>query len=69
MTQRMILNETSYFGAGSVNHIVEEITRRGFHKALVVTDKDLVKYGVVSKVISLLEQAGLPYEVYDKRVA
>lgn len=65
MTQRMILNETSYFGAGAVNHIVEEITRRGFHKALVVTDKDLVKYGVVSKVITLLDQAGLPYEVYD----
>lgn len=65
MAQRMILNETSYFGAGAVNHIVEEITRRGFHKALVVTDKDLVKYGVVSKVITLLDQAGLPYEVYD----
>ncbi|MCW2486577.1 lactaldehyde reductase [Candidatus Symbiopectobacterium sp. NZEC127] len=65
MTQRMILNETSYFGAGAINHIVEEITRRGFHKALVVTDKDLVKYGVVSKVITLLDQAGLPYEVYD----
>ncbi len=65
MTQRMILKETSYFGAGAVNHIVEEITRRGFHKALVVTDKDLVKYVVVSKVITLLDQAGLPYEVYD----
>lgn len=65
MTQRMILNETSYFGAGAVNHIVEEITRRGFHKALVLTDKDLVKYGVVNKVITLLDQAGLPYEVYD----
>ncbi len=68
MTQRMILNETSYFGAGAINHIVEEITRRGFHKALVVTDKDLVKYGVVNNVITLLDQAGLPYEVYDEVV-
>lgn len=65
MTQRMILNETSYFGAGAIKHIVEEITRGGFHKALVVTDKDLVKYGVVSKEITLFDQVGLPYEVYD----
>lgn len=68
MTQRMILNETSYFGAGAIHHIVEEITRRGFHKALVVTDKDLVKYGVVNNVTTLLDQAGLPYEVYDEVV-
>lgn len=66
MTKRMILNETSFFGAGAINHIVEEITRRGFRKALVVTDHDLVKYGVVSKVTALLDQAALPYEIYDE---
>ena len=51
MVTRMILNQTSYFGAGSVASIVDEIKGRGFKKALVVTDKDLIKFGVADKVL------------------
>ncbi|MBX9447693.1 lactaldehyde reductase [Dickeya chrysanthemi] len=65
MTHRMILNETSYFGSGAIAHLTAEVQRRGFHKALVVTDKELVKYGVAGNVTALLDKAGLPYEVYD----
>ncbi|WJY14413.1 lactaldehyde reductase [Pectobacteriaceae bacterium CE90] len=68
MTHRMILNETSYFGSGAIAHLVEEVTRRDFKKALVVTDKDLIKYGVVGKVTTLLDNASLPYEIYDEVV-
>ncbi|WJV63192.1 lactaldehyde reductase [Pectobacteriaceae bacterium CE70] len=68
MTHRMILNETSYFGSGAIAHLVEEVTRRNFKKALVVTDKDLIKYGVVDKVTTLLDNASLPYEIYDEVV-
>lgn len=46
MAYRMILNETSYFGAGSRKVIAEEVAKRGYKKALIVTDKDLIKFGV-----------------------
>lgn len=65
MTKRMILNETSYFGKGSVKHIVSESIRRGFKKALIVTDKVLLKHGVVNKVTELLDGSGIPYDIYD----
>lgn len=68
MSNRIILNETSYFGAGSIKHIVDEVKRRGFKKALVVTDTDLVKFKVTTKVTDILDEAGLPYEIYDKVV-
>ncbi|QIQ21983.1 lactaldehyde reductase [Zophobihabitans entericus] len=66
MTYRMILNETSYFGAGSIKHIVEEVQKRGFKKALLVTDKDLLKFKVATKVTDLLDKAGLAYQIYDE---
>ncbi|HEC8324153.1 TPA: lactaldehyde reductase [Providencia rettgeri] len=65
MTHRMILNETSYFGKGAINHLVEEIQKRQFNKALIVTDADLVKFSVVSKVTQLLDNAKLDYAIYD----
>ena len=65
MINRMILNQTSYFGAGAVSAIVDEIKKRGFGKALVVTDKDLIKFHVADKVTSLLDQAGLAYEIFS----
>ncbi|SQI40101.1 Lactaldehyde reductase [Leminorella richardii] len=65
MANRMILNETSYFGPGAISHIVEEVQKRGFKKALLVTDKDLIKFGVATKVSALLEKAGLAYEIFD----
>ncbi|WP_437217388.1 lactaldehyde reductase [Pectobacterium sp. LFLA-215] len=66
MANRMILNETSYFGAGAIAHIVDEARRRGFKKALLVTDKDLVKFGVTTKVTAKLDAAGLLYDIYDE---
>ncbi|VFS49519.1 Lactaldehyde reductase [Budvicia aquatica] len=68
MANRMILNETSYFGPGAIAHIVEEVQKRGFTKALLVTDKDLIKFGVATKVSQLLDQAKLPYEIFDEVV-
>ena len=49
MSQRFILNETSYHGYGAVKEIVTEVKSRGFQKALIVTDKDLIKFKVVKK--------------------
>jgi lactaldehyde reductase len=66
MANRMILNETSYFGAGAIEHIVEEVKKRGFTKALLVTDKDLIKFNVATKVTELLDKASLPYDIYDE---
>lgn len=68
MTNRMILNETSYFGKGVIEHIPEEFQKRGFKKAAVITDKELVKHGVATKVTELLDQAGIAYTVYDQIV-
>lgn len=68
MLHRMILNETSWFGAGSVSQIVNEVAQRGLQKALLVTDKTLIKAGVIEKVTSLLEQHNLPYVIYDEVV-
>ncbi|MDD7569701.1 MAG: lactaldehyde reductase [[Actinobacillus] rossii] len=66
MANRMILNETSYHGSGAVQNVVVEAQRRGFKKALVVTDKDLVKFKVAEKVTALLEQANLDYVLFDE---
>ncbi|MBP6120822.1 MULTISPECIES: lactaldehyde reductase [Providencia] len=65
MTHRMVLNETSYFGEGAITHLVEEIQKRRFNKALIVTDNDLVKFKVVDKVTQLLDNALLDYDIYD----
>ena len=65
MANRMILNETSYFGAGSISKIVTEAKKRAFKKALVVTDPDLIKFNVAKNVTDLLEEAGLAYEIYS----
>lgn len=66
MANRFILNETSYFGADARENIAVEIKGRGFKKALVVTDKDLIKFGVAGKVFEVLDNAGIAYEVYDE---
>ena len=62
---RFVLNETSYHGKGCVVEIANEIKARGFAKALVCTDPDLIKFGVAQKVTSVLDQAGIPYEIYS----
>ena len=62
---RMILNETSYFGAGCISAVVDEAKARRFTKALVVTDPDLIKFGVSTKVTALDDKNGMAYEVYS----
>ena len=66
MANRFILNETSYHGAGAVREIVTEVKARGFQKALIVTDADLVRFQAVKKVTDLLDAGNLPYEIFDK---
>ena len=65
MANRIVLNETSYHGAGAINSIPEEVKVRGFKKAFVCTDPDLIKFGVSQKVTEVLENAGLEYEIYS----
>ena len=62
---RIILNETSYHGAGCIAEIVGEVKNRGLSKALVCSDPDLVKFGVTKKVLDVLDGAGLAYELYS----
>ena len=62
---RMILNETSYFGTGCRKNIAVEAARRGYKKAFFVTDKDLIRFHVADKVMEVLEQNDIPYEVYS----
>ncbi len=61
MTQRMILNETAWFGAGALRHLPEEVQRRGMRKALIVTDKALVAAGALKRVTDLLAHRILPF--------
>ncbi|MGN0453868.1 MAG: lactaldehyde reductase [Ruminococcus sp.] len=62
---KFMLNETSYHGAGAISAIPEEIKNRGFKKAFVATDPDLIKFGVSAKVTDLLDKEGIPYTVYS----
>jgi len=65
MANRFVLNETSYHGAGAIREIAGEAEGRGFKKAFVCSDPDLVKFNVTKKVIDVLEEAGLDYELYS----
>lgn len=65
MSNRIVLNAISYHGAGAIENIVPELTARGYKKAFVCTDPDLLKYGVVQKVTGLLDKAGFAYEVFS----
>ncbi len=65
MANRISLNQTSYHGAGAINEIVAEINARGFKKAFVASDPDLIKFGVTAKVTDLLDKASVPYEIYS----
>ena len=66
MTRRFILNEVSYFGPGARKELPGEVRRLGLHKALVCTDKDLIKFGVAQKVLDVLDEAQIPYEVFSE---
>ncbi|MBR2972738.1 MAG: iron-containing alcohol dehydrogenase, partial [Clostridia bacterium] len=65
MANRFILNETSYHGAGAIEAIATEAKARGFKKALVCSDPDLIKLGISKKVLDVLEGAGLSYDVFS----
>ena len=62
---KFMLNETSYHGAGAIKAVPEEIKARGFKKAFVASDPDLVKFGVTKKVTDLLDEAGIEYALYS----
>lgn len=66
MSQRFILNEVSYFGAGCRKELPEVLKRMNLKKALVVTDKGLIKVGTTKLVTDILDEAGIPYEVYSE---
>lgn len=66
MVNRFILNEVSYFGPGARKELPGVVERLGFKKALVVTDKGLMKFGVAKMVLDVLDEASIPYEIYDE---
>lgn len=63
--KRIILNEMSYYGAGSRSVLADEIKKRGLKKVFIVTDKDLLKFGVVEKVTSVLDAAKIDYTIFS----
>ena len=65
MANRITLNETSYHGKGAISAIVDEVKSRGWTKAFVCTDPDLVKFGVATKVTDLLDNANLQFEIFS----
>ena len=65
MANRIVLNETSYHGAGAIKEIPNEVKIKGYKKAFVCSDPDLIKFGVTKKVTDVLDEAGLPYEIYS----
>lgn len=66
MVNRFVLNETSYHGAGAIQSISDELKGRGFKKAFVCSDPDLIKFHVTKKVTDILENAGIDYEIYSE---
>ncbi|MBQ4570308.1 MAG: lactaldehyde reductase [Bacilli bacterium] len=65
MMNRFVLNETSYHGSGAINAIADEMKARGFKKAFVASDPDLIKFGVTKKVLDVLENANLEYVLFS----
>lgn len=65
MANRFVLNETSYHGAGAIQEIATEVKGRGFKKAFVCSDPDLIKFNVTKKVTDVLDNAGIDYAIYS----
>ena len=65
MANRIMLNETSYHGAGAVKEIATEAKARAFQKAFICSDPDLIKFGVTKKVTDVLDSENLAYEIYS----
>ncbi len=65
MANRIVLNTVSYHGAGSISEVANELAARGYQKAFVCSDPDLLKFGVTQKVLKVLDDAKIPYEVFS----
>ncbi len=65
MANRIILNETSYFGKGAIQQIAAEVKARGLQKVMLCTDPDLIRFQVAKKVTDVLDTARIPYQIYD----
>jgi lactaldehyde reductase len=65
MVYRMVFNQTAYFGRGAIKEISSAAKAHGFHKAFIVTDPILLKTGTVDKVTAVLDEAGIPYDIFD----
>ena len=65
MANRIVLNGISYHGKGAIAEIPGVVKAKGYHKAFVCSDPDLVKFGVTGKVTEILKDAGLSYELYS----
>ena len=65
MANRFVLNETSYHGKGAISAVADEAKNRGFKKAFVCSDPDLIRFGVSKKITDILDNAGLSYEIYS----
>ena len=66
MANRIVLNTISYHGSGAIENIVPELTKRGYKKAFVTSDADLLKFGVTAKVTDQLDAAGIPWSLYSE---
>ena len=66
MANKVVLNEVSYHVKGAILSVTEEAKRRGFKKAFICSDPDLIKFNVTKKVTDLLDKEGLPYEIYSE---
>ena len=66
MSYRFILNEVSYFGPGARKELPEVLNRLGGKKVFVVTDKGLLKFGVAKMVTDVMDEAGIPYEIFSE---
>ena len=66
MSNKVVLNEVSYHGKGAILSVTEEAKRRGFKKAFICSDPDLIKFNVTKKVTDLLDKEALPYEIYSE---
>jgi len=66
MANRIMLNQTSYFGKGAINEIANEVKSHGAKKVLLVTDESLIKFNVATKIADILKNANIDYEIYDR---
>lgn len=66
MSNRIVLNTVSYHGKGAIDEIANELSSRGYKKAFVCSDPDLIKFGVTGKVTERLDKAGIPYSLFSE---